>query len=109
MTDPVPFPGAYFSPADREVDRWCSVAFCAAVIAGKPADEQKLFLRVVGEVRRRAGPPAVPGRAPRHAGVRQVRGEDAATCADIRRSGNRTGGDLVNRHFFDKITLPSEL
>jgi hypothetical protein len=32
-------------PTDRERDRWVTLAFCAAVIAGQPANEQRIFMR----------------------------------------------------------------
>jgi hypothetical protein len=47
VSDPILFRGEHMSPADRERDRWVSLAFCAAVIAGKPADEQPVFLRIM--------------------------------------------------------------
>jgi len=80
------------------------VAFCAAVIAGKPADEQRLFLRVLSE--RFAD---VPGRLPF-----QDEPRDMLACARFAVKmllhvltfddpATAEAGELVGQQFFDEF------
>jgi hypothetical protein len=44
MSEPITFPGRYWTQDDREKDRWVSLAFGAIGVAGNDPDAQKLFL-----------------------------------------------------------------
>jgi hypothetical protein len=39
------FPGEYLTEEQREQNRWINVAFCAACIAGRPAEEQRMMVK----------------------------------------------------------------
>lgn len=46
MNDVIQFPGEFYSEEDRERDRWATVGFCAAAIAGlRDKKDQLVFLR----------------------------------------------------------------
>jgi hypothetical protein len=44
MADPIKFPGEFFTPEDRERDRWVSVAFMAAAMPLEP-ESRLMFLK----------------------------------------------------------------